>query len=249
MLQKVTGIVIRTVNYGESNKVVTLFTEELGKVAVMARGAKKPGSRLHAASQPFVEAVYIFPASRGLGQLKSSDVITSYPEIRKDVERMAYAVYLLELVDKTVEDRVPNRPLYRILNDALQALNAGMDPEIITHHFELRIMYLLGVAPVLTGCVRCNDVTDPMFFSVTSGGFLCSRHQEAGSIQMSERLAKLLYLLSRHELSEFSNVPLTKETRLLLRQLFDAYMDSYSGLNLKTKRVLDQMQRLYLNDD
>lgn len=249
MLQKVTGIVIRTVNYGESNKVVTLFTEELGKVAVMARGAKKPGSRLHASSQPFVEAVYIFPASRGLGQLKSSDVVTSYPEIRKDVERMAYAVYLLELVDKTVEDRVPNRSLYRILNDALQALNAGMDPEIITHHFELRILYLLGVAPVLTGCVRCNDVTNPMFFSVTSGGFLCSRHQEAGSIQMSERLAKLLYLLSRHDLAEFSNVPLTKETRLLLRQLFDAYMDSYSGLNLKTKRVLDQMQRLYLNDD
>lgn len=248
MLQKVTGIVIRTVNYGESNKVVTLFTEELGKVAIMARGAKKPGSRFHASSQPFVDGVYIFPASRGLAQLKSSDVITSYPEIRKDVERMAYAMYWLEMVDRSVEDRVPNRPLFRILSEALQALNAGMDPDIITHHFELRILHILGVAPVLTGCVRCNDVTDPMFFSVVSGGFLCVRHREEGTLLLSERLAKLLYLMSRHELSEFRNVPLSKESRLLLRQLFDAYMESYSGLRLKTKRVLDQMIRLYLDD-
>lgn len=249
MLQKVTGIVIRTVNYGESNKVVTLFTEELGKVAVMARGAKKPGSRFHASSQPFVDGVYIFPSSRVLAQLKSSDVITSYPEIRKDVERMAYAMYWLELVDRAVEDRVPNRPLFRILSDALQALNAGMDADIITHHFELRILHLLGVAPVLTGCVRCNDVSDPMYFSVSSGGFLCARHQEEGSLRLSERLAKLLYLMSRHELAEFRTVPLTKESRLLLRQLFDAYMESYSGLRLKTKRVLDQMIRLDLNED
>ena len=249
MLQKVTGIVIRTVNYGESNKVVTLFTEELGKVAVMARGAKKPGSRFHASSQPFVDGVYIFPSSRGLAQLKSSDVITSYPEIRKDVARMAYAMYWLELVDRAVEDRVPNRPLFRILSDALQALNAGMDADIITHHFELRILHLLGVAPVLTGCVRCNDVSDPMYFSVPSGGFLCARHQEEGALRLSERLAKLLYLMSRHELAEFRTVPLTKESRLLLRQLFDAYMESYSGLRLKTKRVLDQMIRLDLNED
>lgn len=249
MLQKVTGIVVRTVNYGESNKVVTLFTEELGKVAIMARGAKKPGSRFHASSQPFVEGVYIFPSSRGLAQLKSSDVMTSYPEIRKDVERMAYAMYWLELVDRSVEDRVQNRPLFRILQDVLQALNAGMDADVITHYVELRILHLLGVAPVLTGCVCCGDVTDPMYFSVASGGFLCARHPEEGIIRLSERLAKLLYLMSKHELSEFRNVPLSDESRVLLRQLFDAYVESYSGLRLKTKRVLDQMIRLHLNED
>ena len=248
MIQKVTGIVIRTVNYGESNKVVTLFTEELGKVAIMARGAKKPGSRFHASSQPFVDGVYIFPSSRGLAQLKSSDVVTSYPEIRKDVQRMSYAMYWLELVDRAVEDRVPNRPLFRILSDALQALNAGMDADVITHHFELRILHLLGVSPVLTGCVRCQDVTDPMYFSVTAGGFLCTRHREENALQLSERLAKLLYLMSRHELSEFRNVPLSDASRRQLRQLFDAYFDAYSGIRLKTKRVLDQMIRLDRNE-
>ncbi|WP_290773426.1 DNA repair protein RecO, partial [Exiguobacterium sp. UBA6282] len=89
MIDKAEGLVLRTVVYGESNKIVTLLTREYGKLAVMARGAKKPGSRFNAASQPFVRAVYIYPRSRGLGQLKSADVITSHAHIRQDVVLMA----------------------------------------------------------------------------------------------------------------------------------------------------------------
>lgn len=244
MLQKVSGIVIRVVNYGESNKIVTLFTEELGKVAVMAHGAKKPGSRFHASSQPFVQGVYTFPASRGLGQLKSAETITSFPEVRQDIDRMAHAMYWLEFVDRTQEDRVPNRPLFRLLRDALTASNAGMDADLITHHLELRMLRVLGVGPVLSGCLRCGDVSPTMYFSVVSGGFLCARHAEPEAFRLSERLAKLLYLLDQHDLSHFATVTLSEESRRLLRNLFDAYLEAYSGLHLKSKKVLDQLLRL-----
>ncbi|PAM94754.1 DNA repair protein RecO, partial [Flavobacterium sp. IR1] len=91
MMQKVEAIVIRTNDYGESNKIVTLFTRESGKVGVMARGAKKPKSRLAAISQLFIHGLYLFQKSNGLGTLNQAEMIHSYKEVRNDLFLASYA--------------------------------------------------------------------------------------------------------------------------------------------------------------
>ena len=75
MLQKCEGIVLRTTDYGETNKIVTLYTREWGKIGVMARGAKKPKSRLSAITQPFTYGYFLLQKGSGLGNLQQGEII------------------------------------------------------------------------------------------------------------------------------------------------------------------------------
>ena len=77
MLNKWEGIVLRTIPYGESNKIVTMFTREAGKVTAMARGAKKPRSKLAAVTQPFTHGTFLIRKGRGMGTLSQGEPIDS----------------------------------------------------------------------------------------------------------------------------------------------------------------------------
>jgi len=120
MLQKCEGIVIRTTDYGENNKIVTLYTREFGKVGVMARGAKKPSSRLAAVTQLFTYGHFLFQASSGLGGLQQGEMISSMRSIREDLFLTAHASFMVDLTDKVTEDKKTNPFLFELL---LQTLN------------------------------------------------------------------------------------------------------------------------------
>ena len=100
MLQKCEGIVIRSTDYGESNKVVTLYTRELGKVGVMARGAKKPNSRLSAITQLFTHGYFLVQKGSGLGSLQQGEMVSSLRTIREDIFLTAYASYIQETLER-----------------------------------------------------------------------------------------------------------------------------------------------------
>ncbi|MGE0992705.1 DNA repair protein RecO, partial [Bacillus sp. GMa5/2] len=77
MFQKVEGIVIRTTDYGETNKIVTIFSRELGKISAMARGAKKPKSRLASVSQLMTHGHFLIQMGSGLGTLQQGEIIST----------------------------------------------------------------------------------------------------------------------------------------------------------------------------
>ena len=94
MQSQLEGIVIRTMPYGENNKIVTLFTREAGKITCMARGAKKPASRLAAITQPFTHGTYSIYKGKGMGTLQAGDQLESLRHIREDIMSTAYASYI-----------------------------------------------------------------------------------------------------------------------------------------------------------
>ena len=104
MLNKWEGIIIRSIPYGESNSIVTLYTREAGKVTAMARGAKKPASRLAAVTQLFTHGSFLIRTGRGMGTLEQGEPIDSMRHIREDLEATAYASYIVEIVDRLTED-------------------------------------------------------------------------------------------------------------------------------------------------
>lgn len=110
MLVKWEGIVIRSVDYGESSKVVTLFTRENGKLGVMARGAKKTKSRLAAVSQLFSHGYFLCKAGPGAGMpdLSQGDILDSFRDMRQSLTATAYAAYIAELLDRLTHEREPN---------------------------------------------------------------------------------------------------------------------------------------------
>ncbi|MDM5315855.1 DNA repair protein RecO [Fictibacillus sp. b24] len=246
MLYKVEGIVIKTVPYGESNTIITLYTKELGKIGVMARGAKKPKSRFTSITQLFTYGIFVFQKGRGLGTLQQGEALSSFRKIREDLVKTAYAAYLAELLDRHTSEDDLRPDLFGWIKQSLEYINHGIDPEVITFLFEMKMMKIAGIVPELTKCVSCHSTEGDFSFSIREGGFLCERcsYKDPYRMNISKGTAKLLNMFYYLDLARLGNVSLKKETKKELRMLFDAYMDEYSGVFLKSKKFLKQLDDL-----
>ncbi len=243
MLEKCEGIVIRTTDYAETNKIVTLYTLEWGKVGVMARGAKKPNSRLAAITQPFTYGQFLIQRGRGLGSLQQGEIIYSMRSMREDIFLTAYASYIIDLTDKSTEEKKPNPYLFQLLLQTLQYLDEGYDQDILMHIYEMKMLNVLGLYPILDHCANCGRTEGTFSFSVREGGLLCQNCLEKDPYhfkvsQASIRLMRLFYLL---DLSRLGSISVKNETKAELKKMITAYYEEYSGLHLKTKRFLDQL--------
>ena len=246
LIQKCEGIVIRRTDYGENNKIITIFTRELGKVGVMARGANKPNSRLASVTQLFYYGYFLIQKSSGLGSLSQGESVDSFRHIREDIMCTAYASYIVELLDKGTEDRKPNPYLFELLYQTLHCINEGFDPEVLKAIFEMKMLSVFGVPPVLDCCVNCRKTEGEFSFSIREGGYLCHRCKQIDPYQLeiSASTVKLLRLFYYFDLSRLGNISLKEETKQELNKVIDAYYDNYLGLSLKSKKFLQQMHKL-----
>jgi DNA repair protein RecO (recombination protein O) len=248
MLQKVEGIVIRTTDYGEANKILTLYTRELGKIGVMARGAKRPKSRLSSISQLFTHGQYVFQKTTGLGVLNQGEMVQSFRDLREDIFLTAYGAYIVELLDKLTDQHDINPYLYELLFQTLKYMDEGFDYEILTRIFEVKMLRVAGIGLNVDGCSHCGASEGEFSFSVKEGGFLCHRcfHVDERTIKINSGTAKLLRLFYHFDLNRLGSISVKPETKEQLKQLLEAYFDEYSGLYLKSKRFLSQLDKMKL---
>ncbi|MDV2683130.1 DNA repair protein RecO [Alkalihalophilus lindianensis] len=246
MMQKVEAIVIRTNDYGESNKIVTLYTRENGKVGVMARGAKKPKSRLAAVSQLFIHGLYLFQRSNGLGTLNQAEMIHSFKEVRNDLFLASYATYMVELTDRLTDEKEPNEPLFNLLQQTLQYLDEGIDPDVLLRIFEMKMMAVAGISPELDQCASCGSTELPSGFSISEAGFLCRRcmHKDERAFPITPHTARLLRLFYYIDLNRLGQISLKDETKKEIKLIISTYYDEYSGVTLRSKRFLEQLERM-----
>ncbi len=242
-LEKIEGIIIRATNYGETNKIVTIYTREWGKVGVMARGAKKPNSRLSAVTQLFTYGYFLVHRSSGLGTLQQGEIISTFRAIREDIFLTAYASYIVDLTDKTTDDRKPNPFLFELVYQSLNLINEGYDAEILVNIFEMKMLNPLGLYPTLNQCTVCGNTEGHFSFSIREGGLLCHRclEKDPYHLKIAPATVKLLRLFYYLDLSRLGNISVKPETKAELKKVISTYYDEYSGLNLKTKKFLNQM--------
>lgn len=245
MLAKTEGIVLRTRDYGESNKVVVLFTPEHGKLAAMARGAKKPKSRLSAATQPFTLGQFLCFTGSGMATISQADILQSHYPLRADLFLTAYASYLTELLDKMTEEKEPQPLLYDLLHSTLHALEEGTDPDILCRLFELKILEVAGYRPRLDGCVHCRRWDLPMQFSVSFGGLLCSddAKRDPYAISLSPAALRILKQLQRVMPDRLGRIQVQDETKHLMERVLRSFINQYVDRSFKSRKFLDQIRR------
>lgn len=246
MLQKCEGIVLRTTDYGETNKIVTLFTREWGKIGVMARGAKKPKSRLAAITQPFTYGYFLVQKGSGLGSLQQGEMIASWRGIKEDICLTAYASFIVELADKCAEEKKVNPYFFELLYQTLNFINEGYDPVILKNIFEMKMLPALGLHPILNQCAVCGATEGQFSFSVKEGGIICHRcfEKDPYSLKVSAAAVKLLRIFYYLDLNRLGNISVKPQTKAELKLVIDSYYDEYSGLFLKTRKFLDQLEKL-----
>jgi len=250
MLQKCEGIILRTTDYGETNKIVTLYTREWGKIGVMANGAKKPKSRLAAITQPFTYGYFLVQKGHGLGSLQQGEMIASLRSIKEDIFLTAYASFIVELTDKCTEEKKTNPYLFELLYQVLNYINEGYDPDIIKNIYEMKMLNSLGLYPTLNHCVVCGSKEGKFSFSIREGGILCHRclEKDPYHLPISASTVKLLLTFYYLDISRLGNISVKPETKIELKRVIDSYYDEYSGLYLKSKKFLDQLDRLKVDN-
>ena len=150
MIVRTEAIALRSIRYGETSRIVTLFTREKGKIAVMARGALRPKSRFGSTLQPmsYMQAVLYWKASRQVQTLSESSHIRTFGDLHKNLAALAYGQRVVELVQALMQDEDENLLVFQLLIDVLDRLDRHpARAEHIFYYFQLRLAGILGFAP------------------------------------------------------------------------------------------------------
>ena len=169
------AIVIKQSKLGESDKILTIYTLEFGKLKAVAKGACRPKSKLGGNVEPLTFSLMYLARGRNLDIVTQSQIINSFPGLKNDLWRMACGIYILELIDSFTLENSKNRLLFDFLVGILDQLSKPDNNEIILRYFELQLFHYLGYRPQLHHCVGCDSPLKPVvnFFSPSQGGALC----------------------------------------------------------------------------
>jgi len=246
MLYRVEGIVIRTVDYGENHKIVTLITNNSGKAGVLIRGARKVRSKHASLAQPFTYGEYSFTKGTGLGTLQHGELIASNHKLRADLDLAAHASYIAELMDRCIQDEEVGNIHFEQLKACFSALMEGKDPVVITAMFEMKMLMLSGYSPVVEECIHCGNHVGPFKLSGYTGGILCSRcaTQDASLPILSETSLKLLRLFKSIDLRQVGNINLSPPTKQEICNQMRLLLDMQLGIHFKTRGFLDNLGKL-----
>lgn len=215
------AIVIRRADYADYDRMITLFSPELGRLDAIARGCRRPKSPLVNAVEPFTSGEFQLYAHKERLSLEQCQISDSYFELRQDYDRLRHGAYWLRLLDAAILPDTPAPELFITTLRALAHLNYGeLPPELVTFAFEAHFMRLMGLSPRMDACVVCGKPIDgDARFDPDLGGAVClSCRSDAPKISNGAR--RILMKLPRTQFDKFqllSDRPEWPEAARLMR--------------------------------
>lgn len=201
---------------GEADRVLTLLTPHDGKLKAIAKGVRKPGSRIGGSVEPFAELELLLARGRTFDVVTQAQVAEAWLGLRDHLTATATAWYLGELAERAVEERAAAWPVYALLRRAFQLLDDGMDPDRVARWFETGLCDALGMRPEVERCVECDrvpDETERYRWAPMLGGLLCEAHPSppAEVRDLSLAALKLLRAYRRLDIEAIAALRLPQE--------------------------------------
>lgn len=174
---RVEAVVLRHMDVGEADRLLTIYTRERGKLRAVAKGARKVRSRKAGHLEPFTRVALLLARGRDWWIVTQAETVDAYLPLREELLRTGFAAYVIELVDRFIYEEGQNDALYRLLVDTLGRIAAEADPFLALRYYEVRLLDLLGFRPDLFHCVQCGAEikAEEQFFSAVQGGAVCPR--------------------------------------------------------------------------
>ncbi len=174
---KTEAIVLRTMELGEADRVLTVLTPRLGKLRVIAKGVRRPRSRIGGGLQPFSDVQLVLAVGRTFDVVTSASLENPHLGLRNDLHSTAAAWYIVELADRFCEGAADSHEAFRLLAQGLSGLDAGdsISREVVARWFELALLDAMGFRPELTQCMECGAPIEPEgnAYLPAGGGVLC----------------------------------------------------------------------------
>lgn len=241
------AVVLQRQWLGESNALVTLFCEKLGKIKAVAPGARK-SKRRFLGCLDFFSRITVWMVDKGdrMPRLEEAVLLDSHEPLKADLWSIGQAGYFSELVAALIAERDPSVELYRTLNRILSLLDINHLTPIEMRYFELDVLSLTGFGPDFLSCINCNCVSSKVWgFESSQGGVLCASCAQdlRVSAQIQEVSLQTLEVLRELQQGRFPQCKTDSQTMNVLRNLLCRLIDYHVGYPLKSRNFLLQLAR------
>lgn len=233
------GIVLRRRDFGETSRIVVVYTRAAGKVQLHAKGARVARNRFGAALEPLTRGEYVFywRESKDLFTLSETAIIAGGQAVREDPVRLAYGLAMAEAADRLSAEGDADAEFYEALAAALAALATGPAP-ILLIQLLMRFAGRLGLAPDLSACVVCGraDFEAGARFDLAEGGICCRDCRRPGSqaLELSAAALALFHSLARFDPEHLRRVKAPPEAALQSLGLIRSHLHYRTGLELRS---------------
>ena len=246
-LYQTPAVVVRSTPYGESDRIVTLYTLDFGKMKGIAKGAKRSQKRFANTLDigSYIQVVFFEKETQDLVRLDHSELIHPFGSLREDITKLAWASYFIELVTEMTAERIKNKALFRLLVFFLNLIDRGMLQEDIQRVFEVRLLSHLGYQPHFDPCTRCRKRLsgEKFFFGIRQGGVLCpscAAHLP-GLVPISLGTVKTLQLAQSLPLEKVRRISFSPQSLKESQAILSLFLQEYLGKDLKSKKFLEQI--------
>lgn len=256
-----TGMVLKVMPIGDYDKRITLLTRERGKITAFARGARRPGSQLLAAANPFSFGEFELFEGRSAYTVAGVSILNYFRELAADFQATYYGFYFLEFAEYYCQENNDETEMLKLLYQSLRALeSSAYENRLVRAVFELKAMAVNGQGPNVFSCLRCGSNESLHWFSAKKGGAYCAecgKHEAAqgerqkdislmsGTVRYVEEstLYTMQYIISStiEKLYTFSvSGQVLKELQLILKE----YLGIYAAHTFKSLKILEDAEKL-----
>ncbi len=240
---EVEGIILTSQDYGDTSKIINVITKEYGIIGIIAKGCKNIKSSLRSVTDRLTYGNFnIFYKKDKLSVLSSVDVIDNFKNIKKDISKISYATYLLELTGQVIKHS-SKLDVYDLLINGLIKINEGYDPLVIMNIIELKYLDYLGVMPIIDSCSKCGSIYAIKTLSSDAGGYICSKCYKDEKM-VSDKTIKLIRMYYYVDISKITKLEVSKEAKQEINNFLNEYYERYTGLYLKSKNFINNLNKL-----
>lgn len=251
MLMKQKGIIIKSVDYGESDKIITILNEYGAKIPLMARRAKKVKSGLQAHTQMFVYGLFIYNKWRGMGTLNSVDVINQHYELQLDLYESSYASLCAETIERSMEENEVSKYNYELLHFVLTKISEGTSAQLMSIVVLLKCMAKFGFTASFNRCVITgnDDQSKLMGYSFKFDGAISQEvaYQDPHALKLTNRSFYLLDILQKLPINKMNSLSIHQEILDEMSELIIMLYREYAGMFFKSQKLINQLKRLENN--
>ncbi len=245
------AIVIKKTKLGEADRILTFFTPELGKVQAVAKGVRRPKSKLAGHLELLTHSTVLLVKGRSLDTITGCQSIESFLPLKSNLELCACALYATEIVNQFGVDRQENRAMFTLLLDLMRQLSRGdgnQHTDVLLRYFDIHLLHAAGYEPQLQQCVVCREplASANAYFSVSAGGAMCQkcRHTQPYTYPASSSSLDIMRALQTGDWSSACQIEgeprVYRETEFLLRNYFRYLLDR----DIRTAGWLDSLRAM-----
>ena len=243
-LIKTKGVIIKSQDYKENDKIIRIYTEEAGKVSFIARGSKKSKSKFLSITLPLCYGEYVLFKGKNLYNLQEGKIINSFQGLLDNLEKLTYSTYICELIDICIEEGEVNKNLFREFITCLYLLSTdAMDYELLIRAFELRLLRVTGYGIIFDKCSICKkDIKTSQYISLSNYGGVCEECKKDHGIYISKATYNSLRFLNNTPMDKIYRLNITKEIKKEIEKVTTFIINSNYSRKPKSLEMLNYIK-------